>query len=127
MSDIFFSAEVLNHLDKCRDCTWFHLQSKFCAVAPQNLANTECTDRKAPELKCIIMPDGSLSLGGTGLDSRADDFERRKMLATLASVCLDVHLEDGDMNNRIWETSERKLTTKIHYDRYANFCDGLFD
>ena len=78
-------------------------------------------------MKYIIRHDGSLTLGGTGLDSRSDGFERREMLATLASVCLDIHLEDGDMNNPIWETPERKLTSKLHYDRYAEFCDGLFD
>jgi hypothetical protein len=115
---------TLNLLDKCRQCTWFHLQTKFCAVAPQNLASIECADRQPFELKCIIMHDGSLSLGGTGLDSRDDDFERRQMLATLASACLDVSVED---DCRIWETPERKLTSKIHYDRYAEFCDGLFD
>jgi hypothetical protein len=47
-SNLFLSG-VINPLDKCRDCTWFHLQSKFCAVAPENLAKTECADRKVHE------------------------------------------------------------------------------
>lgn len=53
ISDLFL-LRVLNPLDKCKDCTWFHPRSKFCAVAPQNLANTECTDRKAPELSSSL-------------------------------------------------------------------------
>jgi hypothetical protein len=52
-SNLFLSG-VIDPLDKCRDCTWFHLHSKFCAVAPQNLTNTECKDRKTPELSSSI-------------------------------------------------------------------------
>jgi hypothetical protein len=52
ISNLFLS-EGVNPLNKCRDCTWFHLQSKFCAVAPQNLTKIECGDRKVPELSSI--------------------------------------------------------------------------
>jgi hypothetical protein len=33
-------------LDKCKSCAWFHRETKFCAVAPQNLINFECTDHQ---------------------------------------------------------------------------------
>lgn len=41
--------DLPNPIDKCRDCLWFHRETGFCAVAPQNLTTIDCDERQLSE------------------------------------------------------------------------------